>query len=73
MIGTEDSIYTYEYEQHYKILPAINNWHASKERIKNGTPVGEGFSYTSDNNPDWMTSHQLESWISTNAHLIGKI
>jgi UDP-N-acetylglucosamine 4,6-dehydratase/5-epimerase len=73
MIGTEDSIYTYEYAQHFKILPAINNWHASKERIKNGAPVGEGFSYTSDNNPEWMTSAQLSSWINTNAHLIGKI
>ncbi len=73
MIGTEDAIYTYEYAQHFKILPAINNWHASKERIKNGVPVGEGFSYTSDNNPEWMTSAQLSSWINTNAHLIGKI
>ncbi len=73
MIGAEDSIYTYEYAQHFKILPAINNWHVSKERIKNGEPVGEGFSYTSDNNSDWMTSAQLNSWINTNAHLIGKI
>lgn len=73
MIGTEDAIYTYEYAQHFKILPAINNWYVSKERIKNGEPVGEGFSYTSDNNPEWMTNAQLNSWINTNAHLIGKI
>ena len=26
MIGGEDSFFTYEYPQHYKILPAINDW-----------------------------------------------
>ena len=26
MIGVEDSFYTYEYPEHYKILPVINDW-----------------------------------------------
>ncbi len=28
MIGAEDAQYTYEYAEHYKILPAIHNWSA---------------------------------------------
>jgi UDP-N-acetylglucosamine 4,6-dehydratase len=73
MIGAEDSFFTYEYPEHYKILPAINSWHESPERIKNGKKVPEGFSYTSDNNSEWMTSEELAIWIQTNKDKIGKI
>lgn len=73
MIGPEDSFFTYEYPEHYKILPAINNWGASEERIKTGTKVPEGFSYTSDNNTDWMSVESLEGWIAANRQKIGQI
>ncbi len=73
MIGTEDSFFTYEYPDHFKILPAINGWHESPERIKDGKKVPEGFSYTSDNNSEWMTSEELAVWIQKNRDKIGKI
>jgi UDP-N-acetylglucosamine 4,6-dehydratase/5-epimerase len=73
MIGTEDSFFTYEYPEHYKILPAINGWHDSPERIKDGKKAPEGFSYTSDNNSAWMTSEELSIWIQSNSQKIGKI
>lgn len=73
MISPEDSYYTYEYREHYKILPAINNWGTSEERIKNGRKVADGFSYTSDNNPEWMSVGQLRSWIDANLDKIGSI
>jgi hypothetical protein len=49
------SFYTYEYPEHYKILPAIHNWDTTTERIKDGKKVVEGFEYSSDNNPEWMS------------------
>ena len=73
MIGEDDSIYTYEYDDYYKILPAINNWSTSKELIKNGKLVEEGFSYTSDNNKEWMSIKTLQKWIDSNKDEIGKI
>jgi UDP-N-acetylglucosamine 4,6-dehydratase (inverting) len=73
MISEEDSYFTYEYPEHFKILPAINNWGASQERIKDGRKVPPGFSYTSDNNIHWMTSDELRSWIDANADKIGKL
>ena len=73
MIGEEDSHYTFEYEEHYKILPAINNWSTSSERIKNGVKVQEGFTYRSDNNKEWMTAQELMSWVNLNIENIGKI
>jgi FlaA1/EpsC-like NDP-sugar epimerase len=73
MISAEDSYYTYEYDEHFKILPAINNWATCEKRIKDGKKVLEGFSYTSDNNPDWMTSEALQAWIAVNHEKIRNI
>lgn len=73
MIGPEDSFSTYEYADHYKILPAINSWCDDPKRIKNGRKVPEGFVYTSDNNSDWMSVASLREWIEKNRHKIGKI
>jgi UDP-N-acetylglucosamine 4,6-dehydratase/5-epimerase len=73
MISEEDSQFTYEYPEHFKILPAIHNWAESEARIKDGRRVAEGFSYTSDNNQEWMAQEQLRAWIDANAGKIGKI
>lgn len=73
MIGAEDAPFTYEYPEHYKILPAINDWALSAERIKDGTRVDEGFSYASDSNPHWMQPAELAAWIEANRAKIGKI
>jgi UDP-N-acetylglucosamine 4,6-dehydratase len=73
MIGQEDSYYTYEYEYHYKILPAIHNWSNCTNRIKNGKKVSEDFSYTSDSNSEWMTKAELQAWIRDNAAKVGNI
>ena len=73
MIGAEDSYYTYEYPEHFKILPTINNWGHSPERVKDGKLVPEGFVYSSDNNTEWMPREDLESWIQENENNIGKI
>lgn len=73
MISAEDSFHTYEYPEHFKILPAINGWDETPERIKDGVKVPEGFVYASDNNSEWMTTEQLQDWIETNKAKIGKI
>jgi UDP-N-acetylglucosamine 4,6-dehydratase (inverting) len=73
MIGAEDAYYTYEYPEHYKILPAINNWDQDVNRIKDGTKVTEGFVYASDNNSEWMTDADLKAWIDAHREKIGAI
>lgn len=73
MIGAEDSFHTYEYPEHYKILPAINGWDSSPERIKDGKKVPEGFIYASDNNSEWMPAEALQQWLDENTNKIGKI
>ncbi|MBO7081568.1 MAG: UDP-N-acetylglucosamine 4,6-dehydratase (inverting) [Neisseriaceae bacterium] len=73
MIGAEDSFYTYEYPEHFKILPAIHGWSDSPERIKDGKKVPEGFVYASDNNTQWMSETELQEWVKNNQHKIGAI
>jgi hypothetical protein len=73
MIGAEDSQYTYEYLEHFKILPAIHEWDKDANRIKVGKKVAEGFSYTSDNNKLWMSDAELRIWIESNREKIGDI
>ncbi len=73
MIGTEDACYTYEYEEHFKILPAIHDWDKDHARIKDGKRVPDGFCYTSDNNDDWMSPDALRDWIAENQAKIGNI
>ena len=64
LIGIEDAPYCYEYRHHYKVLPAIHNWSSDPLRIGGGTKVPKGFTYTSDNNSDWMSASQLKKWIT---------
>jgi len=73
MISFEDAPHTYEYSEHYKILPAINNWSHDPERINGGKSVALDFTYCSDNNTEWMSIGTLQAWIHENRAHIGKI
>jgi len=73
MIGVEDAAYTYEYDEHFKILPAINKWANDPARIKDGKKVSDDFFYTSDQNPEWMKPEALSDWINANREKIGAI
>ena len=73
MIGAEDAHYTFEYKEHFKILPTIHDWSLCKNRIKEGVRVPEGFVYASDNNQEWMTHTELQEWIDSNIDEIGQV
>ena len=73
MISSDDAYSTYEYSNYYKILPQINEWAKDNLRIKGGKRVSEGFTYSSDSNPEWMTKSDLQKWIDQNQNHIGKI
>jgi FlaA1/EpsC-like NDP-sugar epimerase len=73
MISIEDALYTYEYPEHFKILPVINDWGSDPARIKDGKKVSEDFVYASDNNKEWMSVSELQAWIEVNREKIGSI
>lgn len=63
MISSEDTNYTYEYKNYYKILPAIHDWSNDPERINEGKPVPKNFIYSSNTNKEWMSIENLRTWI----------
>jgi UDP-N-acetylglucosamine 4,6-dehydratase (inverting) len=71
MIGHEDALHTYEYADYYKILPAIHNWSLDPKRINDGHKVDADFTYSSDNNPEWMSVEALRHWIDENNRKVG--
>ena len=73
MIGPEDAPHTYEYSEHYKVLPAIHNWSQDPARINGGALVQPDFTYCSDNNIEWMSIDALKMWIEKNRGHIGEI
>lgn len=73
MIGHEDAPHTYEYPEHFKILPAIHDWSKDPVRINGGKRVAPDFTYCSDNNTDWMAIDTLRAWVEQNRNNIGKL
>lgn len=73
MISPEDAPHTYEYKDHYKILPAIHDWSRDPARINGGTRVHTDFTYCSNTNGEWMDIDTLQKWITLNREKIGKL
>lgn len=73
MISSEDASSTYEYLEHFKILPQIHDWHLDSERIKDGEKVVDGFVYESNTNSNWMSDETLLAWLKENHKKIGRI
>lgn len=73
MISSEDALSTYEYKEHFKILPQIHDWHLDSKRIKDGKKVPDGFVYESNTNSSWMSDDALLTWLEENQEKIGKI
>lgn len=73
MIGIEDAPHTFEYDEHFKILPAIYDWSAAEDRIGSGRRVAADFIYSSESNSAWMSTDELRHWIDANSAMVGRI
>ncbi|QOV10514.1 UDP-N-acetylglucosamine 4,6-dehydratase (inverting) [Viridibacillus arvi] len=61
MITEDDARHTVEFDDYYVIQPEFNWW--SKEFSDGGKFLDESFSYTSDNNTEWLTVEQLRDLV----------
>ncbi|QOR00944.1 MULTISPECIES: UDP-N-acetylglucosamine 4,6-dehydratase (inverting) [unclassified Campylobacter] len=64
MISSDDSHLTYEFKNYYAISPSIqfNNINIDfsvNAKGEKGKKVADGFSYSSDNNPSWISQEEL--------------
>jgi UDP-N-acetylglucosamine 4,6-dehydratase/5-epimerase len=69
MIGIEDSPFTSDFGDHYRIVPSIDLGRLTPTVSVSKVP--ESFVYASDSNQDWMTPEQLTHWVKTNSKRIG--
>ncbi|MCD7738288.1 MAG: UDP-N-acetylglucosamine 4,6-dehydratase (inverting) [Lachnospiraceae bacterium] len=58
MVTTEDSANTWEYDKHFIVYPQVH-WNYKQKINESGKKVAEGFSYSSDNNTEWLTVEQI--------------
>lgn len=63
MITEDDARYTVQTEDRYIIEPYFM-YAAGLKTIEDSDPVPEGFRYSSDNNPEWLSADQLKAVIA---------
>lgn len=63
MITKDDSLTTYEYENHYIIYPHFEWWNFEKYFTSGGRRVTEGFEYNSGTNAQWLSVEDLRKAI----------
>ncbi len=64
MVTVEDSLTTYEYDKHFIVYPQFD-WSAHRKSEPTGKRVADGFSYSSDNNTEWLTVEEIRELINT--------
>jgi UDP-N-acetylglucosamine 4,6-dehydratase len=62
LITEEDGVNTIEYNGIYIILPTHAWW--KRQNYNKNLAVPKGFSYSSDNNDEWLTAEDLQKIIS---------
>jgi UDP-N-acetylglucosamine 4,6-dehydratase len=67
MIPADEARQTLEFDDYFVIRPDFHMWRPDEQHTyggKNGTPVSEGFSYTSDGNGQWMKPEDMKAMIA---------
>lgn len=64
MVTREDSMHTYEYENHFIIYPQYH-WWGQRDLIPGGKLVEPQFEYSSGTNTEWLTVEQLKERVKT--------
>jgi UDP-N-acetylglucosamine 4,6-dehydratase len=68
MVPEDDARQTLEYQDRYVIVPAFRDWGAPAYAGRNGgTPCADGFRYSSDTNPQWLTVDELRTMVGAYA------
>lgn len=60
MVTTEDSATTYEYDKHFIVYPQMT-WNDRQKPDLSGKKVEDGFSYSSDNNSEWLSVEDIRA------------
>ena len=62
LISPDESRQTIEFDSMFLIQPNFTWWREAN--VNGGKPVSDGFEYSSDNNPRWLTAKEIEDMAS---------
>ena len=65
LISAEDAWYTVEMDDRFSIEPSYRYWEVERKQLPGSKPVPEEFSYTSNNNTEWMKPQELLPLLGT--------
>lgn len=64
MVTAEDSMTTYEYDKHFIVYPQMV-WSDKRKVTPTGKRVPDGFSYSSEENTEWLTIEEIRELLMT--------
>jgi UDP-N-acetylglucosamine 4,6-dehydratase len=67
LISAEDAWYTVEMDDRFSIEPSYRYWEVERQPLPGAKPVPEEFSYTSNNNTEWMNPDELKPLLGETA------
>ncbi len=70
MIGLEDSSVTFDFGDHYRLIPFFAETNAYSDEELNGRRVDERFIYSSDQNENWMDVNEVKDWVEENKTML---
>lgn len=73
MIGLEDSSVTFDFGNHYRLIPFFTETNVYSEEELNGRKVDENFTYSSDQNEDWMDVNDVKDWVKKNKTILERL
>ena len=73
MIGAEDGLNAYEYNDYFKIIPIFADPEIRSKMINDGVKVPDDFVYSSELNKDWMSKAELGKWLEDNSNKLDQI
>lgn len=63
MVSEDDARRTFEFDEHYSIMPVLAEWTVPSSPTT-GTSPPDGFSYSSDNNDWWLDVDQIRALLA---------
>jgi UDP-N-acetylglucosamine 4,6-dehydratase/5-epimerase len=67
MVPMDDARLTLEQTDRFIVQPALKMWTSEEYTISDASPVKEGFSYSSDNNDEWLDADSLTQLLENSA------
>lgn len=61
LISEDEGRHTFDMGEHYVIVPEFDMKNTERRAMREGKPLPAGFSYSSNNNSDWLSVEQLKS------------